>query len=133
MTEKPKRHKYGAKKCVYNGIAFDSMGERDHYFLLLDKQKNKEISNLKLQVKFPLEVNGVKICDFIADFTYTENRLFVVDDFKGILTDVFRLKAKLFKAIYGYDIRISKRKPQIVKRKKVEKERSWLNKSSFWL
>ena len=105
-----KRNKYGAIKTAYYGITFDSKGEAERYLKLREMQNEKKIINLKMQQKFPLEVNGKKVCDYIADFTYTEHGEFIVEDFKGVLTDLFRLKAKLFEAIYGFKIRISNNK-----------------------
>lgn len=35
----------------------------------------------------------------------------VTEDFKGHVTDEFKLKAKLFRAVVGYDIVISRRAP----------------------
>jgi hypothetical protein len=55
-------------------------------------------------------VNGILICTYIADFTYTRDGKYIVEDFKGVLTDVFKLKRKLMKAIFNIDILIS-RKP----------------------
>jgi len=64
-----------------------------------------EIINLELQPKFPIEVNGIKICTYIADFRYKErDGTEVVEDCKGFKTDVYRLKKKLVKAIYGIEI-----------------------------
>ncbi len=106
---KKKRNKYGAIKTQIGDLKFDSKGEAEYWRVLVDRQAKGEIMNLKRQIRFPLEVNGKKICEYIADFTYTEKGVFVVDDFKGRVTDVFRIKAKLFEAIYGYKIRITKK------------------------
>jgi len=48
------------------------------------------------------------ICKLIADFRYNKNGEDIVEDYKGILTPVFKLKAKLFKANYGFDVKIIK-------------------------
>ena len=104
-----KRNKYGAIKTTINGEKFDSKGEARYWLVLQDRLRKGEIMNLKRQIRFPLEVNGKKVCDYIADFTYTENGVFVVDDYKGKVTDLFRIKAKLFEVIYGYKIRITKK------------------------
>ena len=103
-----RRNKFGAIPTLIDGIRFDSKGEAKHYADLKYRVMAKEISDLKLQVRFPLEVNGKLICTYIADFTYMEDGKFVVSDFKGIRTPVFNIKAKLFEALNGYKIRISK-------------------------
>lgn len=66
------------------------------------------IQDLKRQVTFPLFANGKLICKLIADFRYTKGGIDVVEDYKGLLTPVFRLKSKLFTANYGFDLKIVK-------------------------
>jgi hypothetical protein len=63
-----------------------------------------EISNLKLQTRWPLVVNGVKVCEYRPDFEYDEGGRHVVEDVKGKATPVFRLKAKLMRAIHGVTV-----------------------------
>lgn len=99
-----RRNKYGAKKIVIDGIKFDSKLEAKHYQILKLRELAGEIKDLKLQVNFPLEVNSIKIATYRADFTFYEFEVYRVADAKGVITESFRLKAKLFKAIYGYDI-----------------------------
>lgn len=87
---------------------FDSKGELSRWLFLLDCEKRGQIEDLRRQVTYPLEVNGEKVCDYVADFVYSKKGFVFVEDFKGMITDVFRLKAKLFRAVYGYDIRVVK-------------------------
>lgn len=56
------------------------------------------------QVRFPLTVNYVKICDYIADFMvwYADGRV-VITEVKGFVTPDFRLKEKLFRATFLMD------------------------------
>jgi hypothetical protein len=70
--------------------------------------------NLELQVRFPLEVNGQKICTYIADFRYELERgeglwEHIVEDAKGVETPEFKIKKKLMKAIHGIEIFLSKK------------------------
>jgi hypothetical protein len=67
------------------------------------------IQDLELQRSFKFENNGVKICDYRADFVYRYKGREIVEDAKGQLTDVFKLKRKMMKSI-GIDIHISTRK-----------------------
>lgn len=111
----PRAPKYKNKKVEFRGMKFDSIGERDRYLCLLQDQEEGRIRNLERQVKFPLTCNGVVVCHYIADFVYDEIMpdaflKHVVEDFKGVLTDTFQLKAKMFKACYGFDITITKRR-----------------------
>ena len=118
----PKPGKYKNKKIEFRGMSFDSIGERDRYVFLLSEQDKGEIRNLRRQVRYALEIKGEHICFYIADFVYDKknglqeredvsliNWVNVVEDFKGMITDVFALKAKMFKANFGYDITITRR------------------------
>lgn len=90
-----KAPKYRNRKVVVDGIKFASAMEARRYKILKTWQDFAQISDLRLQVRYPLKVNGVKIADYVADFVYRDcagNR--IIEDAKGIETDVFRLKAK---------------------------------------
>ena len=105
------KSKYGAKKCEYDGIKFDSQKERDRYIELKLLEKGGAISDLQLQVPFVLqdgfEFNGKKILPikYIADFTYWANGELVIEDVKGVKTDVYELKKKMFMYRYKKYIR----------------------------
>jgi|TARA_R110000751_G_scaffold180537_1_gene286953 hypothetical protein len=108
--KRKKRNKYNNKrtKDSVTGIVFDSHKEARHSLRLKDRELNGEISSLKLQVKFSLEVNDCKVCDYVADFTYIDkDDNLVVEDVKSPQTSknpVFRLKKKLMFAVYGIEI-----------------------------
>ena len=57
----------------------------------------------------PQRVNGKLVereVKYIADFTYiTKDGKFVVEDTKGIRTDVYRIKRKLMLQVHGIQIR----------------------------
>lgn len=99
--------KYGNKKTEVDGIVFDSKKEATRYQELRLLERAGAIGDLELQPKYPIEVNGTKICTYIGDFRYRDpaskyNR--TIEDVKGIKTPVYRLKKKLMKAIYGIEI-----------------------------
>lgn len=96
--------KYGNIKTVIDGHRFDSKKEADHYIHLKVRQSRGEISNLELQPKFPLAINGAKICTYKADFAYDENGKRITVDVKGFKTPIYKLKKKLLSAIYGVQI-----------------------------
>ena len=98
--------KYNSVMCYSDGIRFSSKKEMYRYNELQLLVKAGEIGDLKLQVKYPLVVNGVNICSYVADFTYTDYRTMhtITEDSKGMKTPVYKLKAKLMKAIHGIDI-----------------------------
>jgi hypothetical protein len=85
----------------------DSMAERDRCFVLHLKQEQGEISGLMIHERFKLEVNGVLITTYEADFSYTIGGSlirFVVEDVKGVKTRDYVIKARLMLAIHGIDI-----------------------------
>lgn len=104
--EKGKRNgKYNAKKTTVDGIVFDSAWEAKRYSTLKVLEKSGDIQDLELQVAFVLEVNGVKVCTYKADFVYQQNGAQVVEDAKGVKTPEYNLKKKLMKAIHGIEIK----------------------------
>lgn len=64
------------------------------------------ITDLEQQPKFPLVVNDVKVADYFGDFRYTdcETGRVVVEDVKGMATDVYKLKRRLVLAIHNVDV-----------------------------
>lgn len=100
--------KYKNGKVVIDGIKFDSGAEGERYKVLKAKEKAGLIKNLELQKTYPLIVNGLKICDYRADFVYEVGGKTVVEDVKGQVHDVFKLKYKLMFACYGITILITK-------------------------
>lgn len=96
--------KYRNVKTTVDGVTFDSLKEARRYQALKLLLAAKEIDDLVLQPKLRLAVNGVKVCDYRADFAYLEHGLRVWEDCKGMRTAAYILKKKLVMAIYGIDI-----------------------------
>jgi hypothetical protein len=102
-------NKYKNVKVKIDGIKFDSKAESERYAELRLLEKTGYISNLVLQPKFELQskfrYNGkaVSAIHYIADFSYTDptEEKIIVEDVKGIETDVFKLKRKIFIKLYG--------------------------------
>jgi hypothetical protein len=105
VSEPQKPNKYRAVKTEVDGYRFDSRKEAARYQELKLLEKAGEISNLELQVKFSLDIEGHHICNYIADFCYDEKGQVIVEDSKGVRTPVFRIKAKLMWALYRIRIR----------------------------
>ncbi len=104
----PRRGKYNVSKPedrTFNGIVFDSKREMARYIHLMILENAGKIQDLERQISYPIEVNGQKICNYIADFRYRDNDVTVVEDSKGVRTPVYRLKAKLVRAVYGIEIK----------------------------
>lgn len=96
-----KKNKYGNIK--ENG--FDSRKENRRWNDLFLMMQAGEISGLLTQVPFTIEVKGMKVCKYIADFTYTEKGEYIVEDTKGKRTSIYQLKKKLMLAVHGIKIR----------------------------
>jgi hypothetical protein len=98
--------KYNAVISYVDGIRFASKKEMYRYNELKLLVKIGEIRDLKLQVKYPLVVNDVHICDYVADFTYVDCRFekLVVEDVKGKKIQPYPIKKKLMLACHGIEI-----------------------------
>ena len=108
-------NKYRNKKVQVDMYVFDSIRESQRYKELKLLERAGEISNLELQPHFLLQEsfkkNGraYRKIEYIADFKYTENKKTIVEDVKGMQTDVFKLKHKLFEKKYpDLELRIIK-------------------------
>ena len=121
--------KYHAKKTEVDGIVFDSLKEAKRYQQLKLMEKAGIICNLKRQVKYELVpaqyMNGKCIeraVTYTSDFEYDElikarQRTVmvyddsktigrhIVEDVKGVQTDVYKIKRKLMLHKYGILIR----------------------------
>lgn len=103
------QRKYRNRPTEVDGRKFASKAEAKRYQELRLLERAGQIHSLNCQHQFPLAVNGVKVCTYIADFTYSEEgRGLVVEDVKGLVLPEFKLKAKLFAAIYGFEIVVVK-------------------------
>ena len=100
--------KYHAKKTVVDGIMFDSKKEAARYAELKLLERAGIISQLVLQPRFELQEgfrkNGksYRKIEYVADFMYRDNKAeeTVIEDVKGVKTEVYKLKKKLFEAKY---------------------------------
>lgn len=101
----PNRGKYGAQPTEVDGIRFASKKEAARYQTLRAVQLAGAISDLRLQVPFPLHVGGQKIGTYLADFVYVQGGETVVEDVKGVRTPMYRWKARHLRAEYGISIR----------------------------
>lgn len=132
LEKESKRSKYGAKKCQYKGIVFDSQREMHRYQELEEKLRAGEIKDLQLQKKFelipsqvdpdaPIEYykKGPKKgqqkpgpvleapCCYIADFFYysVPEKQYICEDSKGMRTKEYNIKRKLMLYVHKIKIR----------------------------
>lgn len=87
---------------------FDSRGEfiRWHELLLLEKAG--EIRQLERQPALGFMENDKLMFTYRADFRYLEGNeggSYVIEDFKGFRTPLYKLKKKLIEAQHGIEIR----------------------------
>ena len=98
--------KYHNKIKEFNGIVFDSIKECERYKDLLILEKAGEIRDLRRQVRFELlpkmkgKNRNERAVHYVADFTYYRKNPhgadeYVVEDVKGMRTEVYKLKRKL--------------------------------------
>src|SRR5574343_173201 len=100
--------KYRNTKTVIDGVTFDSKKESARYSDLKLMHRAGGITDLTLQPKFDIVINGQKVCSYIADFSYVENGVTVVEDVKSEMTrklPTYRLKKKLMKAVHSIEVR----------------------------
>lgn len=106
-----KRGKYNAKGLRIDGIWFASQAEGSRYLQLKDLVRDNKIRRLELQPVYQITVKGVPICKYKADFRYEALSLsgsvigLIVEDVKGMVTDVYAIKKKLVEACHSITIR----------------------------
>ena len=94
-------NKYGAKPTIYNGIKYHSKFEAEYAKNLDWRLKAKDIKRWERQVKISLDVNDSHICNYFMDFVIAHNTGAIeYVEVKGVETAVWKLKFKLFLAIY---------------------------------
>ena len=103
--------KYHNQKTTVDGIVFDSKHEADAYCRLLLYKRANLVKDIELQVPFELqegyEFNGKKIrpITYVADFVFIDcDGIKHVVDAKGMRTEVYKIKKKMFE--FKYRIRI---------------------------
>lgn len=99
-------HKYSAVKATRDGQTFASRAEARRYGLLKHRVEQGEISDLTCHPSWELEVNGVRIGRYTADFSYTLDGALVVEDVKSAPTRTtdYRLRVKLLFALHGVSV-----------------------------
>ena len=108
-----KRHKYNvapADQRTVDGIVFASKREATRYQELKLMEKCGDITDLELQPRYKFEPGF----SYVGDFRYREHAVvngrgnydrLVVEDVKGVETEVFRLKRKCM-AYYYPDVEL---------------------------
>ena len=108
-------NKYRNRKVNIDGIWFDSVREGRRYTELKLLLRGGYIKDLRLQVPYELLPNQKdstgKVIErrvrYIADFVYFDitKGIEVVEDAKGVRTDLYKLKKKMMLDKYGIQIK----------------------------
>ncbi|MCW1239251.1 DUF1064 domain-containing protein [Bacillus pretiosus] len=101
--------KYNNKKVKIDGHVFDSKAESDYYTGLKVRKAAGEILNFELQPRFTLQPAFIKsgkkyqAITYKADFmVYLPNGDVEVVDIKGMVTETFAVKRKMFEYKYPH-------------------------------
>ena len=122
-----KNRYFSTKKVEYGGRSYDSAFEAGYGQELELRLKANDIAGFDTHLRIPLEVNGYHVCDYYIDFAiYHNDETIEYVETKGYATDVWKLKWKLFCALYEDDPNVkltlimqgSQRPPKIRKSKK---------------
>ena len=109
-----KRNKYNSLPTTIDNIKFHSKKESARYVQLKQSEIAGLIHDLQLQVPFELipkmVINGKaeRAIKYVTDFTYYDaDGNYIVEDVKGMITDIFKIKYRLMKMVHGIDIKIT--------------------------
>lgn len=105
------KSKYHSRKQTIDGHVFASKREAARYAELKLLERAGIISDLELQKRFELipsqRIDGKVVerpCYYVCDFAYCEGGKQVIEDAKGMKTEVYKIKKKLM--LYKYGIRV---------------------------
>lgn len=107
------RSKYSNVKTEIDGIKFASRHEAMRYVELKYLERTNHIRDLQLQVPFELLPKQMKdgkcverAVKYVADFVYYDHDgNLVVEDAKGMRTELYRLKKKMMRYFKGIEIK----------------------------
>jgi hypothetical protein len=102
-------NKYGARRTAFAGRDYASAAEARRALELRAREMAGEIADVEHQPAFDCVVNGVLVCRYLADFSFTEAATgnLVIEDIKSPATarnPTYRLKKKLTEALFGIRI-----------------------------
>jgi hypothetical protein len=113
-------NKYRNKRTEVDGIKFDSAKEARRYGELKLLWRAAEIRNFDVQTRYALDVGGIKIAHYVADFSYYDVRSgkWIVEDVKPTFRDeksrksyqstaayrMFTIKKQLMLAIHNIEV-----------------------------
>jgi Protein of unknown function (DUF1064) len=98
--------KYKAIPVEIDGIRFASKAEGRRYVELKRLQAAGLIRGLALQTSFPFMIGDDLMFTYVSDFFYEDVQTGkrIIEDVKGVLTPVYKLKKKIIEKYYGMKI-----------------------------
>lgn len=105
-----RKNKFRAVAVTIDGIRFASKKEAARYNELKLLEKAKEIFGLEVHPRFRIVVNDKRICTYVADFRYWDERSGRdrVEDVKGYKKgaayNLFKLKKAMLLATSGIEV-----------------------------
>lgn len=105
VTKAKPKSKYGAKRTKIDGLLFDSKKEAEYYSELKLLQLGGEITGFCMQPTFLLQegTEEREPITYRADFiVFYPDGTYEIVDTKGMETDVFKLKEKMFNSRYPH-------------------------------
>lgn len=104
VARTPRVRKYRNKPTETQGLKFASKREAKRYEELRLEEQAGAITDLVCQKRYPIVVNGEKVCAYVGDFEYRRDGKLVCEDAKGMKTRVYILKARLMRIVNGIEI-----------------------------
>lgn len=112
-VQKKDKKKYHNKPTEADGHKFASKNEEKRYQELKLMVLSGDIADLELHPRYPIFINDIKVCTYVADFKYLDVKaskeagemIRVVEDVKGTPSPVYTLKKRMVKAYYGIEIK----------------------------
>lgn len=95
-----KKSKYGNVPTTIDGIRFDSKAEANFYCDLKILKRVGEVKEFSVHVRFPLIAGITYEADFVIHWTDGRKEIVDVKGSTAPLTEVFKLKMKLFEHVY---------------------------------
>lgn len=106
---RPMRSKYNANGRHVDGHWFASDAEAQRYEQLKEMMDQGLIDRLELQPEYKISIKNKHITTYRGDFRYAvmergQIKNVILEDVKGMVTDVYVIKKKMVEAEYGIEI-----------------------------
>lgn len=115
-----RRAKYNNRHTHADGLHFDSKKEEARYHQLKAMVESGDINSMEVHPRFYFFLNGKPLVIrstgypggrrvyYEADFAYRQGEGLVVEDVKGMDSDVSRLKRALVELFHGVEVKVVK-------------------------